>query len=85
MQKKQFDALIDGKEANWASLSALSPNLKRNELSQQVKANEQPIPNEIRVKIGQFVDECRKKNMRERAIRRLVSRKFNITIVPDSK
>lgn len=83
MQSKEFDKLIEGGPANWAQMENLS-NLKKltkEQAKEEIKKNETPIPDNIRNDINRFISEQRQKGIRERTIRRMVQRKWNIKVI----
>ena len=92
MQEREFDKLMDGKEAKWLemkkppqfdnpfqlTLMKGEPKEKQREI---IKENETPIPEHISREIHKYVKEEREKKVSERAIRRAVKRKWNIYVV----
>ena len=85
MQEKEFDNLMFGKEAKAVNLNNLITALGNNSPKQQqkefIKKNETPLPKEFGSEVKKFIVECEAKGIKNRTIRRMVKRKFNITVV----
>lgn len=97
MQSVEFDKLIAGEQSKWAFLteeqqikwnemmSTLNPASEQREiktqLKEEIKENEVPIPCDINAEIQRFIKTERKRGTTERAIRRMVKRKWNIYVV----
>ena len=80
MQDKQFDELIKGNPAKWAENFNPIPFESVKEQNKRIEAEEVPIPEETMNAIHKFVKEQRRKKVRERTIRRLVQKKWNIHV-----
>lgn len=80
MQDKEFNNLMNGKDAMWALLNEPAKHLSKEEIKKQVVENATPIPQNISQEIQRFVEQKRKEKYTERAIRRMVKRKWNIVI-----
>ena len=85
MQTQQFDNLMNGKDAKWALLSELeapfNPKGEKAENRKLIEDKEVEIPIGVRNQINNFIEEQKKLNVKTRTIRRMVKRKFNITVV----
>ena len=78
MQTKEFENLMNGYPAQWAQFNDI-PSLE--DLKKEVKQNQKPIPEKTQTEINNFVYSEREKGTKERTIRRMVKRKWNITVV----
>lgn len=91
MQQQEFGNLMDGKSAKWADLKAftgkelqdilLNKNISVEEKRQKIEKQEIEIPLAIRSQIDKFMEEQRKLGVKNRTIRRMVKRKFNIAVI----
>jgi len=81
MQDKEFNNLMNGKDAMWALLNEPAKSLSKEEIKKQVAENATPIPQNVSQEIQRFIELKRKEKFTERAIRRMVKRKWNITII----
>jgi len=81
MYDKEFDKLMNDEDAMWALLNEPAKNLSKDEIKRQVVENAVPIPHGISQEIQRFIELKRREKYTERAIRRMVKRKWNITIV----
>jgi len=84
MQSKEFEHLIQGDPAQWAQFSKI-PNLttltEKKEFKKEIQQNQIPIPENVQSEINRFMTTERQKGTKERTIRRMVKRKWNITVV----
>jgi hypothetical protein len=98
MNTNEFDKLMDGKPAKAAifqdlpSIEELQKLLELHhktgerepliEAKKIVKENQIDMSNEMTSEISHFIDQKRKEKFTERAIRRMVKRKFGIIVLP---
>jgi hypothetical protein len=86
MQKVEYDKFFEPKElpplASMLRMDQLSElcDLPLEEARERIKANEEPVPDKLRIKIKLYVDRRRKAGCSEKAIRKAVQKKFNIAV-----
>lgn len=91
MQSPEFNKMMEGQQAKWADLSGLTgkeikdvlfnKNVPVEEKREEIAKQEVPIPIEIRNQIDKFIADHQKLGTKNRTIRRMVKRKFNIVVV----
>ena len=89
MQSQEFDKLMAGQPAKWADVTDLSfkpftkkPTIQqRKDAKEEIERVEKPIPENIKSEIYRFINKEREKGTKERTIRRMVQRKWNIKVI----
>jgi hypothetical protein len=59
----------------------VDPNTPKDEKGEVIEQNQEPIPAELQNEIQTFIQAEKKKGTKQRSIRRMVKRKFNIMVV----
>lgn len=90
MQSPEFNKLMSNQQAMWAELGAekafLKQALKSDDISvdekrQEIAKEEVPIPDHIQAEINKFINQQKELGIKNRTIRRMVMRKWNIKVV----
>lgn len=89
MNSQNFDQLMKGIPANWAKmegqenrfLSAALTKEEKIEALKDIENRQEPVPDKIRSEINEFVAQHKKLGTKERTVRRLVKRFWNIEVI----
>lgn len=94
MQTQEFNKLMEFQDAKWADIQKLmwakpttptQGNIvseeQKAEMREEIQKHEEPIPAEIQTTVHRFIEEQKKLGTKNRTIRRMVQRKWNIKVV----